>query len=53
VVDIAEWSAGLELAQRHRYALILMDMEMPVLDGVEATQAIRACSPTKPSPSLP
>mgnify|MGYP000867982725 FL=1 len=53
VVDIAEdGQQALELAQRHRYALILMDMEMPVLDGVEATQAIRACSLNQTIPIL-
>lgn len=43
VVDLADDGArALELAQGTRYALILMDMQMPRLNGIEATQAIRA-----------
>lgn len=43
VVDMA--SHGQEAVERARttsYALILMDMKMPVMDGVQATRAIRA-----------
>ena len=43
VVDIA--SHGQDAVERARttsYALILMDMKMPVMDGVQATRAIRA-----------
>lgn len=42
-VDTAPNGAlALERAQAFRYDLILMDMQMPVMNGVDATRAIRA-----------
>ncbi|WP_052314918.1 PAS domain-containing hybrid sensor histidine kinase/response regulator [Thiocystis violascens] len=53
VVDIAEdGQQALALARQNRYVLILMDMQMPVLNGVEAAQAIRAESLNKITPTL-
>lgn len=53
VVDLAEdGQQALELARKNRYALILMDMQMPNLNGVEATRFIRAQSRNVDTPIL-
>jgi CheY-like chemotaxis protein len=53
IVDVAvDGQEALELARRHRYALILMDMQMPRLNGLEATRAIRADSLNRDTPIL-
>jgi len=52
-VDVAEdGQQALALARVNRYALILMDMQMPLMNGVEATQAIRADSLNQTTPIL-
>ena len=43
VVDLAEdGQQAFDLAKQNSYALILMDMQMPHMNGVDATRAIRA-----------
>ena len=45
VIDAAEdGNVAVDLAADNDYALILMDMQLPTLDGVSATQLIRAAS---------
>jgi CheY-like chemotaxis protein len=52
-VDVAaDGAEALACAQRQRYALILMDMQMPRLNGIEATRAIRADSLNRDTPII-
>lgn len=51
VVDLAEDGCqALLLAQENRYDLILMDMQMPNMNGIDATLAIRADSLNRDTP---
>ncbi len=45
----------LDLLKREPFDLILMDIEMPVLDGISATKAIRSAIPggSIPNPNIP
>ncbi|MBI2277182.1 MAG: cache domain-containing protein [Dechloromonas sp.] len=53
MVDLAEdGQQALDLAKQNTYALILMDMQMPNLNGVDATKAIRGLPAYKHTPIL-
>jgi two-component system sensor histidine kinase/response regulator len=50
-VDVADNGLiALEMAQRRHYDLVLMDMQMPEMDGLQATQALRAIASLRTLP---
>ncbi|HNH35494.1 MAG TPA: ATP-binding protein [Rhodocyclaceae bacterium] len=54
LVDVAsDGREALELAGRNRYALILMDMQMPNMNGIETTKAVRDPDAGSPNANTP
>lgn len=53
LVDLApDGATAVELARQTDYALILMDIQMPVMNGIEATQIIRTIPRRQHTPIL-
>ena len=52
VVQAADGQEAVEMAVRERPDLILMDVGLPVIDGLEATRRIRACALTQSIPII-
>lgn len=53
VIDSAEdGDIAVDMAARKAYSLILMDMQMPTMGGIEATHAIRASATGRTVPII-
>ena len=52
MVEAADGQAGVEKAKAERPDLILMDIQMPVMNGYDATREIKADPTLKPIPII-
>jgi two-component system cell cycle response regulator DivK len=52
MIEAADGQAGVEKAKSHHPDLILMDIQLPILDGYEATRQIRADPTLKATPII-
>lgn len=52
VLEAKNGQAAVEIAVRERPLFVIMDLELPVLDGIEATRSLRAHPDTQTIPVL-
>jgi two-component system cell cycle response regulator DivK len=52
LIEAVDGEEGVRLAQSQRPDLILMDIQLPILDGYEATRRIRALAELKSIPII-
>jgi two-component system cell cycle response regulator DivK len=52
VVEAVTGEEGVDLAERERPDLILMDVQLPGIDGLEATRRIKANAALRPIPLI-
>ena len=52
IIVVENGAEALEEVQRHKFDLILMDMQMPVMNGFEATEKIRKLPQYKDTPII-
>lgn len=52
IVEATDGNQAVKLAQAEKPSLILMDIQLPVMDGLEATRAIKSNASTKNIPII-
>lgn len=52
VVEVHSGKAAIQACQQHEFAVILLDVAMPVMDGIETAKAIRSLSNANSTPII-
>ena len=52
IVEADDGEKAVEVAERERPDIILMDLSLPIMDGIAATEKIRACDGFKTVPVI-